>query len=65
MFCSWESFSQWVCYIQICVNFANPYVTILDMIANGVKPSLDMLDMCINLNNCVQLIHLYLFYNWP
>src|SRR3954464_1046084 len=30
MFCPWEMFSQRIRHIQICVYFANIYVTILD-----------------------------------
>ena len=42
MFCSWKRFSQRVCYIQICMYFANLNVSLLDLITDGVEASLDV-----------------------
>src|SRR3954463_11618372 len=42
MFCSWKRLSQWVCNIQIGMYFGNLYVSLLDLIANGIEASLDV-----------------------
>ena len=47
MFCPWESFSQRVCNIQIRVYFANLYIAIPDMLADGVEAALDMLGILV------------------
>ena len=47
MFCSRESFSQRICYIEIRMYFTNLYISILDMLADGVKPALNMLGMLV------------------
>src|SRR3954470_9151760 len=47
MFCSRESFSQRICYIEIRMHFTNLYISILDMLADGVKPALNMLGILV------------------
>ena len=47
MFCPWESFSQRVCDILILVHFTNLYITIHDMLTEGVKTALDMLGILV------------------
>src|SRR3954470_24920946 len=47
MFCSRESFSQRICYIEIRMYFTNLYISILDMLTDGVKPALNMLGMLV------------------
>ena len=42
MFCSRKRLSQWVCNIQIRMYFENLYVSLLDLIADGVEVSLDV-----------------------
>ena len=42
MFFSWKRLSQRVYNIQICMYFENLYVSLLDLIANGIKASLDV-----------------------
>src|SRR5215216_7391229 len=42
MFCLWKKLSQWVCNIQICMYLANLYVSLLDLITDGVEASLDV-----------------------
>ena len=42
MFCSWKRLSQRVCNIQIRMYFANLYVSLLDLITDGVEASLDV-----------------------
>ena len=43
MFCSWKRLSQWVCNIQIRMYLANLYVSLIDLIADGIEASLDVL----------------------
>ena len=47
MFCPRENFSQRICYIQVRVYFTNLYISILDMLADGVKPALNMLGILV------------------
>ena len=42
MFCSRERLSQRVCNIQIRMYLANLYVSLLDLIADGIKASVDV-----------------------
>ena len=42
MFCSRERFSQRICDIQIRMYFANIYVSILNIFADGVETTLDV-----------------------
>ena len=43
MFFPCERLSQRVYYIEICVYFANLYISFLDMFADGAELALDML----------------------
>ena len=42
MFCSWKMLSQRVNNIQIHMYFANLYVSLLDLITDGVEASLNV-----------------------
>ena len=42
MFCSWKRLSKWVYNIQIRMYLANLYVSLLDLIADGIEASLDV-----------------------
>src|SRR3989337_4353206 len=61
MVCSWKRFSQRVCHIQIRMYFSNFYVSILDIITNGVEASLDVFGSLVKLGllgygNCSSVV---------
>src|SRR6187401_92771 len=47
MFCPWKRFSQRVCDIQIRMHFTNIYVSILNIIPDGIETALDMLGLLV------------------
>ena len=56
MFCSWKRLSQRVCNIQICMYFANLYVSHLDLVLNGIEASLDVLGSLVNMDSFAKAI---------
>src|SRR3989337_1244169 len=47
MFCSWKRFSQRICNIQIRMYFTHIYVSILNVMTNGVEAALDVLGLLV------------------
>ena len=43
MFCSWKRLSQRICNIQIRMYLANLYVSLIDLLEDGIEVSLDVL----------------------
>ena len=61
MFRSWKRFSQWVFHIQIRMYFAKFYVSILNVITNGVEAALDVLGLLVKpgllgYRNCTSVV---------